>query len=96
MRNSTCRLIRSFGIRAEAFGSAREFLDSGRVESSACLILDVRMPGMSGLELQRKLTESGTAFPLYLSVRTATALRRSRRYDPERRIFCASRSANAL
>jgi len=64
MRNSTCRLIRSFGIRAEAFGSAGEFLDSGRAESTACLILDVRMPGMSGLELQRKLTESGHRLPV--------------------------------
>jgi FixJ family two-component response regulator len=64
MRSSTCRLIRSFGIRAEAFGSARDFLDFGRVESTACLILDVRMPGMSGLELQRKLSESGHRFPI--------------------------------
>jgi FixJ family two-component response regulator len=64
MRSSTCRLIRSFGIRAEAFGSARDFLDFGRVESTACLILDVRMPGMTGLELQRKLSESGHRFPV--------------------------------
>jgi FixJ family two-component response regulator len=72
MRNSTCRLIRSFGIRAEAFASAREFLDSGRVESTVCLILDVRMPGMSGLELQRELTEFGHHFPIIFVTAHAT------------------------
>jgi CheY-like chemotaxis protein len=53
MRNSTRRLIRLFGFRAEAFASAREFLDSGCPTETACLILDVRM--RDGLELQRLL-----------------------------------------
>jgi FixJ family two-component response regulator len=64
VRNSTCRLIRSFGIRAEAFASGQEFLESGRVEATACLILDVRMPGMSGLQLQRELIEWGYDLPV--------------------------------
>jgi len=51
MRNSARRLIRSLGFRAEAFASAREFLDSGCFTDTACLILDVRMPRMDGLEL---------------------------------------------
>ena len=58
VRQSTCRLIRAFGFQAEAFGSAEEFLASGHAAQSACLILDVRMPGMDGLELQRRLADS--------------------------------------
>jgi FixJ family two-component response regulator len=65
-------LIRSFGIRVEAFASAPEFLDSGPVETTACLILDVRMPDMNGLELQRKLTESGHRFPIVFVTAHAT------------------------
>jgi len=62
VRQSACRLIRSLGYRAEAFGSAEEFLDSGRAKSTACLILDVRMPRIDGLELQRRL--AGSAIPI--------------------------------
>ena len=62
VRQSACRLIRSLGYHAEAFGSAEEFLDSGRAKSTACLILDVRMPRIDGLELQRRL--AGSAIPV--------------------------------
>jgi FixJ family two-component response regulator len=62
VRQSARRLIRSFGYRAEAFGSAEEFLDSGQAKRTACLILDVRMPDIDGLELQRRL--SGSAIPI--------------------------------
>ena len=48
MRNSTRRLIRSFGFRAEAFASGREFLDSGCLTETACLILDVQISGSRG------------------------------------------------
>jgi FixJ family two-component response regulator len=58
VRKSLCGLIRSFGFAAEAFASAEEFLQSGNVRGTHCLILDVRMPGMSGLELQRRLADS--------------------------------------
>jgi FixJ family two-component response regulator len=64
VRHSTRRLIRSLGHRAEAFGSAEDFLDSGRAAETACLILDVRMPGMDGLELQRRLAVSNPPIPI--------------------------------
>jgi FixJ family two-component response regulator len=64
VRQSTRRLIRSLGHRAEAFASAEDFLDSGRAGETACLILDVRMSGMDGLELQRRLAASNPAIPI--------------------------------
>ena len=56
-RRSTRRLLHSAGLRVEAFASAEEFLMSGRAEETACLILDLRMPGMNGLQLQQRLAE---------------------------------------
>ena len=64
MRDSTVRLIRSFGFRVEGFASADEFGNSGYLEETACLILDVRMPGMDGLELQHRLSEIGKRIPI--------------------------------
>jgi len=58
VRQSARRLIRSLGYRAEAFGSAEEFLGSGQATTAACLILDVAMPRIDGLELQRRLASS--------------------------------------
>lgn len=64
VRRSTRRLLRSAGLRAEAFASAEEFLTSGRTEETACLILDLRMPGMNGLQLQRRLAEASNPVPI--------------------------------
>ena len=64
IRDSTGRLIRSFGFRVEAFASAEEFENSDSLEETACLILDVGMPGMNGLELQRRLSEAGQRIPI--------------------------------
>ena len=64
VRKSARRLIRSLGYRAEAFGSAEEFLDSGKATRTACLILDVRMPRVDGLELQRRLADSDPPIPI--------------------------------
>lgn len=64
VRQSARRLIRSLGYRAEAFGSAEEFLDSGHRTGTACLILDVRMPHIDGLELQRRLAGSEPPIPI--------------------------------
>ena len=64
VRKSARRLIRSLGYRAEAFGSAEEFLDSDKATKTACLILDVRMPRVDGLELQRRLADSDPPIPI--------------------------------
>jgi len=64
VRRSTRRLLRSSGFRAEAFASAEEFLESKSAAKTACLILDLRMPGMNGLELQRRLTQNGHRVPI--------------------------------
>jgi len=57
-------LLRSAGLTARAFGSAEEFIGSGQQFDTACLIADIRMPGMSGLELQAKLKAEHCRIPI--------------------------------
>ncbi len=64
MRHSLNIFLRSLGYLADAFGSAEEFLESGRLSNASCLISDVRMPGMSGLELQKRLVALGCKIPV--------------------------------
>jgi FixJ family two-component response regulator len=72
VRRSAQRLLRSSGLRAEAFASAEDFLQSGLVGETACLLLDMSMPGMNGLELQRRLTETSRLIPIvFLSARAS-------------------------
>src|SRR6201993_1472537 len=59
MREALSRLFRSVKIRAQIFASAEEFLEFERPDAPACLVLDVRLPGSSGLELQRELADAG-------------------------------------
>ena len=63
-RGATRSLLRSFGYRVEAFASAESFLESGALQGTACLILDVRMPGISGLELQERLNLAESRVPI--------------------------------
>lgn len=58
------RLIQSIGFKVESFKSAAEFLQRQRPEGPACLVLDVRLPGLSGLDLQRELTNAGIQLPI--------------------------------
>ena len=71
-RDSTQLLLRSAGYPADVFASARDFLDSPRIDETACLILDVRMPGMDGLELQRFLNEAQRQIPIIFITAHAT------------------------
>src|ERR1044072_939625 len=64
IRESLKSLIRSVGLSVRTFASADEFLQSKRPDVPACLILDVRMPGLSGLDLQRDLTEANIHIPI--------------------------------
>ena len=63
VRAATARLLRSMGFSAHAFASAKEFLSSAQLHETACLIADVEMPGMSGIELQGHLIAAGHTIP---------------------------------
>jgi RNA polymerase sigma factor (sigma-70 family) len=64
MRDALKRLIRSVRLDVELFGSAQEFLQKARLDVLSCLVLDVRLPGISGLDFQRKLAESSILIPI--------------------------------
>ncbi len=64
VRESLPDLLREFGYAARAFSSAEEFLSSGFVDETSCLILDIAMPGMTGPELHRELKRRGQEIPV--------------------------------
>ena len=64
LRESLKNLIRSVGLRVEAFPSAQEFLRSKRPDVPGCLVLDVRLPGLSGLDLQKRMAEADVEIPI--------------------------------
>jgi len=64
LRESLESLLRSVGLRVQTFGSAQEFLQSKRPDAPGCLVLDVRLPGQSGLEFQRALAATGIHIPI--------------------------------
>ena len=66
VREATKGLMSALGFTAEAFASAEDFLKSGRVQDTSCLITDMQMPGMTGLELYARLVASGHAIPTIL------------------------------
>ena len=66
VREGTVDLLDSMGFIAEPFERADDFLQSNRLHSTSCLISDVRMPGMTGLELHNRLVESGNVIPTIL------------------------------
>jgi DNA-binding NtrC family response regulator len=63
-REGVARLIRSSGVMTKTFGSAEEFLASARPQMPSCLVLDLNLPGLSGLELQQELAKSGVQLPI--------------------------------
>jgi FixJ family two-component response regulator len=64
IRASIEGLLKSVGLRSESFSSAQEFLARGAAASPGCLVLDVRLPGLNGLDFQRKLAEAGVEIPI--------------------------------
>jgi FixJ family two-component response regulator len=64
IRDGLQSLIKSVGLRVETFASAQDFLEAKRPDVPACLVLDVRMPGLSGLDLQLKLRDGGIPIPI--------------------------------
>jgi FixJ family two-component response regulator len=64
MRKALTNLFRSVGLRAEVFGSAREWLESKLPEVASCLVLDIRLPGPSGLDFQAELAKANIQIPI--------------------------------
>src|SRR5207245_6702718 len=64
VRRAIQRLVESVGLQVELFGSAQEFLRSKRPDGPSCLVLDVRLPGVSGLDFQRELADAGVRIPI--------------------------------
>ena len=64
VRKSVARLIKSAGFRTQTFASAEDFIESGKHDEIACVILDLRLPGMSGLELQARLAAEHNLVPI--------------------------------
>ena len=63
-RRGLTRLVRAAGLKVESFGSAGEFLDADRVDGPGCIVLDVRMPSMTGPELQERLRGDDYGLPV--------------------------------
>src|SRR5208283_450945 len=64
VRASIQGMLKSVGLRSEAFGTAQEFLLSRRPDGPSCLVLDVRLPGVNGLDFQRELADAGVRIPV--------------------------------
>src|SRR3981189_1590888 len=64
VRASIQGLLKSVGLRSETFGTAQEFLRSKRQDGTSCLVLDVRLPGVNGLDFQRQLADAGVQIPI--------------------------------
>lgn len=76
VRSALQGLMRAVGLHAQAYASAEEFLGSGEQHNTACLIADIRMPGMSGLELQARLNAERCRIPtIFITAHGDTTMR---------------------
>src|SRR5246500_584343 len=76
MRGALQGMLKSVGFQSQAFASAEEFLESGLQQQTGCLIADIRMPGMSGLELQAKLNAEHCRIPtIFITAHGDTKMR---------------------
>ncbi|WP_455281271.1 response regulator [Cupriavidus necator] len=82
VREALPDLLREFGFAALAFASAEEFLDSGCVGQARCLILDIAMPGMSGLDLRRELLRRRQSVPIVFITAHEDEAQRRRMLEP--------------
>ena len=74
IRRAIKRLVQSVGLQVELFGSAQEFLQGKRSDVRGCLILDIRLPGISGLDFQRELFDANINIPIiFISAQSATS-----------------------
>ena len=64
VRESIQGLLKSVGLRSDSFGTAQEFLTSERSDGPSCLVLDIRLPGINGLDFQRQLADAGVHIPI--------------------------------
>jgi FixJ family two-component response regulator len=64
VRRAIKRLVESVGLHVELFGSATEFINSSRPDGASCLVLDIRLPGISGLDFQRELVQAKNEIPM--------------------------------
>ncbi len=108
VRQATSNLVRSLGLTAAAFGSAEEFLASDRLWDTSCLIADVQLPGLNGLELQHRLRAGGYRTPVvFVTAFPDDGVRTSaldggaigflgKPYDAERLIECLARALGSI
>jgi len=66
LRDALASLFRSVGLKIHSYGSARDFIDAPRLDVPGCIVLDVRLPGMSGIDFQARLTDLGIRLPVVL------------------------------
>ena len=78
VRTATEALLRSIGYEVKTFASAELFLESGALRETECLVLDVQMPGIDGLELQRRLNEARCGVPIIFITATEEGTHRQR------------------
>jgi FixJ family two-component response regulator len=107
VREATKGLVRSLGYDVAAFASAEEFLSSNRVQNTACVVTDVQMPGLSGIELQSRLAKQGHRMPIiFVTASPEEQVRRrakeagafgffSKPFDEDRFIGCLSRAVGS-
>jgi len=81
VRDATADLIMSLGYRAQTFSSGEAFLDSGELQHTDCLITDLQMPGLNGLELQARLLADGHRVPIIFVTAFPQSAARRRAFD---------------
>ena len=81
VRGAIESLLQSLGFDVLAFASAEEFLKSGRIDDTSCLVTDFRMPGLTGLDLQKRLAAEGTSPPVIFITAFATEKTRNQAID---------------